>query len=150
MKIGIANDHAGVLMKNEIVNYLTQKGYEVKNYGTDTEESVDYPVYGEKIANAVKSKEVDLGIAICGTGIGISLAANKVPGIRAAVVSEPVSAGLAREHNNANIIAFGARIVGIEEAKAIVDAFLGKEFLGERHLRRVNMIDEIDKRSHKL
>lgn len=150
MKIGIANDHAGVLMKNEIVKYLTDKGFEVRNYGTDTEESVDYPVYGEKIANAVRSKEVDLGIAICGTGIGISLAANKVPGIRAAVVSEPVSARLARQHNNANIIAFGARIVGLEEAKAIVDAFLDNEFLGDRHLRRVNMIDEIDKRSHTL
>ena len=150
MKIGIANDHAGVLMKNEIVKYLTDKGFEVRNYGTDTEESVDYPVYGEKIANAVRSKEVDLGIAICGTGIGISLAANKVPGIRAAVVSEPVSARLARQHNNANIIAFGARIVGLEEAKAIVDAFLDNEFLGDRHLRRVNMIDEIDKKSHTL
>ena len=150
MRVGIGNDHAAVEMKNEIMAYLQEKGYEVVNFGTDTNESVDYPSYGEKVAVAVKNKEVDLGVIICGTGIGISLAANKVPDIRAAVVSEPVSARLAREHNNANIIAFGARIVGMEEAKAICDAFLGAEFLGDRHQRRVDMISEIDKRNHTL
>jgi ribose 5-phosphate isomerase B len=148
MRIGIANDHAAVEMKKEIVSYLESKGFEVVNYGTDTNDSVDYPLYGEKVATAIRDGEVDLGVLICGTGIGISLAANKVPGIRAAVVSEPISARLSREHNNANIIAFGARIVGLEEAKGIVDAFFGAEFLGERHERRVNMIDEVDKRNH--
>ncbi len=140
MRIGIGNDHTGVEMKQEITRHLEEKGYEVVNYGTDSRKSCDYPVYGEKVARAVAAKEVDLGVLICGTGIGISLAANKVNGIRAAAVSEPVSARLAREHNNANIIAFGARIVGIEEAKAIVDAWLDAEFLGGRHARRVDMI----------
>lgn len=140
MKIGIGNDHTGVEMKQEIAGYLEEKGYEVVNYGTDSSESCDYPVYGEKVARAVAAGEVDLGVLICGTGIGISLTANKVKGIRAAAVSEPVSARLARQHNNANIIAFGARIVGIEEAKAIVDAWLDAEFLGGRHAKRVDMI----------
>ncbi len=140
MKIGIGNDHTGVEMKQEIMRHLEEKGYEVVNYGTDSRESCDYPVYGEKVARAVAAKEVDLGVLICGTGVGISLAENKVKGIRAAAVSEPVSARLAREHNNANILAFGARIVGIEEAKAIVDAWLDAEFLGGRHARRVDMI----------
>ncbi len=148
MRIGIANDHAAVEMKKEIASYLESKGFEVVNYGTDDNASVDYPVYGEKVATAIRDKEVDLGVLICGTGIGISLAANKVPGIRAAVVSEPISARLSREHNNANIIAFGARIVGLEEAKGIVDAFFGAEFLGDRHARRVDMIDDVDKRNH--
>ncbi len=149
MKIGIGNDHAATEMKKEIMKYLQNQGYEVVNYGTDTNESCDYPIYGEKVALAVKNHEVDEGVLICGTGIGISLAANKVPGIRAASVSETVSARLAKEHNNANIIAFGARIVGIEEAKAIVSAFLNAKFQGGRHKIRVDIIDEIDKRDHK-
>lgn len=149
MKIGIGNDHAATEMKKEIMKYLQNQGYEVVNYGTDTNESCDYPIYGEKVALAIKNHEVDEGVLICGTGIGISLAANKVPGIRAASVSETVSARLAKEHNNANIIAFGARIVGIEEAKAIVSAFLNAKFQGGRHKRRVDIIDEIDKRDHK-
>ncbi len=149
MKIGIGNDHAATEMKKEIMKYLQNQGYEVVNYGTNTNESCDYPIYGEKVALAVKNHEVDEGVLICGTGIGISLAANKVPGIRAASVSETVSARLAKEHNNANIIAFGARIVGIEEAKAIVSAFLNAKFQGGRHKIRVDIIDEIDKRDHK-
>lgn len=149
MKIGIGNDHAATEMKKDIMKYLQNQGYEVVNYGTDTNESCDYPIYGEKVALAVKNHEVDEGVLICGTGIGISLAANKVPGIRAASVSETVSARLAKEHNNANIIAFGARIVGIEEAKAIVSAFLNAKFQGGRHKIRVDIIDEIDKRDHK-
>ena len=113
------------------------------NYGTDSSESCDYPVYGAKVGNAVASGEVDAGVLICGTGIGISIAANKVNGVRAAVVSEPVSARLTKEHNNANIIAFGARIVGSEMAKAIVDAWLDAKYIGSgRHERRVNMIEE--------
>ena len=111
MKIGIGNDHAAVDMKNEVVEYLKEKGYEVVNYGTDTTESCHYPAYGEKVGKAVASGEVDLGILICGTGVGISLAANKVKGIRAVVCSEPYSAKLSRQHNNTNILAFGARVV---------------------------------------
>lgn len=149
MKIAIANDHAAVEMKREIQSYLEEKGYEVINFGTDTNERCNYPDYGLKVAEAIKNGEADQGVLICGTGIGISLAANKVPGIRAAVCSEPVSARLAKQHNNANIIAFGARIVGIEEAKAIVDAFFGSEFLGGRHAMRVDLISEIEKKYNK-
>ena len=143
MKIGIGNDHVAVDTKNEIKEYLESKGYEVVNFGTDSKERCNYPVYGEAVANAVVSGEVDCGVLICGTGIGISIAANKVKGVRAAVVSEPVSARLTKEHNNANIIAFGARIVGSEMAKAIVDAWLDAKYIGSgRHERRVNMIEE--------
>ncbi len=146
MKIGLGNDHAALDMKWEIKKYLEDQGYEVVDYGTDTPESCDYPVYGEKVARAVVAKEVDYGILMCGTGIGISLAANKVKGIRAAVCSEPCSAKLSRQHNNANILAMGARIVGIEEAKMIVDAWLNAEFLGGRHAKRVDMITEIEEK----
>lgn len=145
MKIGIGNDHAAVAMKNDIVEYLKEKGYEVVNYGTDTSESCNYPEYGEKVGRAVVSGEVDLGILICGTGVGISLAANKVKGVRAVVCSEPYSAKLSRQHNNTNILAFGARVVGIEMAKMIVDEWLGAEFLGGRHQKRVDMIMAIEK-----
>ncbi len=146
MKIGLGNDHAALDMKWEIKKYLEDQGYEVVDYGTYTPESCDYPVYGEKVARAVVAKEVDYGILMCGTGIGISLAANKVKGIRAAVCSEPCSARLSRQHNNANILAMGARIVGIEEAKMIVDEWLHAEFLGGRHAKRVDMITEIEEK----
>ena len=126
-----------VEMKQQVVAYLKEKGYDVVNYGTDSTESCDYPVYGEKIGHAVVSGEVDFGIAICGTGLGISLAANKVHGIRAAVCSEPYTARLSRQHNNANVLAFGSRVIGIELAKMIIDEFLGAEFEGGRHQRRV-------------
>ena len=116
MKIAMGNDHAAVEMKQEIMAYLREKGYEVLNLGTDSSESCDYPLYGEKVGQAVASGEADLGIAICGTGIGISLAANKVPGIRAAVCSEPYSAKLSRMHNDTNVLCFGARVVGTELA----------------------------------
>ena len=140
MKIGIGNDHAAVAMKKEITGYLEELGYEVVNYGTDSDESCSYAVYGEKVARAVAAKDVDLGILICGTGLGISLAANKVRGIRAAVCSEPCTARLSRQHNDANILAFGARIIGIETAKEIVKAWLDAEFEGGRHQTRVDMI----------
>lgn len=143
--IGIGNDHAAVEMKNQIKEFLEEKGYQVINYGTDSDESCDYPIYGEKVGRAVAEGEVDAGVLICGTGIGISIAANKVKGVRAAVVSEPVSARLTKEHNNANIIAFGARIVGIEMAKEIVIAWLNAEYIGSgRHERRVDMIRKIE------
>ncbi len=144
MNIGIGNDHAGVEMKKEISEYLTQKGYVDVNYGTDTTSSVSYAEFGFKVAKAVANKEVDCGILICGTGVGISLSANKVHGIRAAVCSEPTTARLVKQHNNANIICFGARIIGIETAKEIVDAYLNAEFEGGRHQQRIDMITEIE------
>lgn len=144
MKIGIGNDHAAVDMKFEIVKYLEESGYEVVNFGTDTNDSCDYPVYGEKVARAVANGEVDKGILICGTGVGISLAANKVKGIRAAVCSESVTARFSRLHNDANILAFGARIVGVETAKDMVNVWLNTEFEGGRHQRRVDLIMKIE------
>lgn len=146
MKIGIGNDHVAVDMKNEIKKHLEDKGYTVVDFGTDSKERCDYPVYGEKVARAVVSGEVDKGILICGTGVGISLAANKVKGIRAVVCSEPYSAALSRRHNNTNILAFGARVVGIELAKMITDEWLNAEFEGGRHQRRVDMLSEIEER----
>ncbi len=148
MKIGIGNDHTAVEYKQEIAKHIRETyGYEVVNFGTDQSESYDYPLAGEAVANAVASGQVDLGIAICGTGIGISLAANKVRGIRCAVCSEPYSAKLSRMHNNSNVLAFGARVVGIEMAKMIVDAWLTASFEGGRHQRRVDMIMAIEAKS---
>lgn len=147
MKVGIANDHAAVDMKKELVEYLTKEGYEVVNFGTDTRESVDYPKYGEMVANAVAHHEVDRGIAICGTGEGIGISCNKVKGIRCCICSESYSAEYSRRHNDANVVAFGARVIGIETAKQIVDVFLKTEFEGGRHERRVNMIRDIESRN---
>ncbi|RDU24303.1 ribose 5-phosphate isomerase B [Anaerosacchariphilus polymeriproducens] len=144
MKIAIGNDHAAVELKNEIKAYLEGKGHELIDFGTNTNESCDYPNFGEAVGKAVVNNEAECGVLICGTGIGISIAANKVKGVRAAVCSEPVSARLTKEHNNANVIAFGARIVGVEVAKAIVDAYLDAEYEGERHQRRVDMISAIE------
>lgn len=144
MKIAIGNDHAAVEMKQKIQKYLEELGHEVINYGTDTHESCDYPAYGEKVGHAVVDGEADCGVLICGTGVGISIAANKVKGVRAAVCSDVTTAHLVKEHNNANIIAFGARIVGIEVAKDIVKAYLEAEYLGGRHAKRVAMIHEIE------
>lgn len=146
MKIAIGNDHSAVELKNIIREHLEQKGYEVLNLGTDSSESCDYPVYGEKVGQAVASGEADLGIAICGTGVGISLAANKVKGIRACVCSEPYTAKLSRMHNNTNVLAFGARVVGSELARMIVDQWLEAEFEGGRHQRRVDMLMAIEKK----
>ncbi len=146
MKIAIGNDHVAVEMKQQITQYLQEKGIEVVNYGTDSSERCDYPVYGEAVANAVAKGEADCGILICGTGVGISLSANKVKGIRAVVCSEPYSARLSKQHNNTNILAFGARVIGIELAKMIVDEWLNAEFEGERHQRRVDMIAAIEEK----
>lgn len=144
MKIAIGNDHAAVEMKFEIKKYLEEKGHEVVNFGTDTNDSCDYPIFGKKVADAVASGECDCGVLICGTGVGISIAANKVKGIRAAVCSDPVTAELTKRHNDANIIAFGARIVGIETAKKIVDAYLETEYEGGRHQNRIDIISDIE------
>lgn len=147
MKIAIGNDHAAVDMKNTIKTYLEEKGYEVINFGTDTTESVDYPLYGEMVANAVVSGKAELGIAICGTGVGISIACNKVNGVRAVCCSEPYSAKLSRIHNNSNVLCFGARVIGPELAKMIVDEWLAAEFIDGRHQKRVDIISEIEKRN---
>lgn len=144
MKLAIGNDHVGYEMKLEIIRHLEERGYEVVDYGAYSAERSDYPVYGEIVARAVASGECDAGVLICGTGVGISISANKVHGIRAAVCSEPVTAALTKRHNNANIIAFGARIVGIETAKAIVDAWLDAEFEGGRHAHRVGLMMDIE------
>lgn len=144
MKIGIGNDHAAVEMKNEVVEFLKGLGHEVVNYGTDTHESCNYPEYGEKVGRAVVAGDVDAGILICGTGVGISLAANKVKGVRAVVCSEPYSAKLSKQHNNTNVLAFGARVIGIELAKMIITEWLNAEFEGGRHQTRVDMIMDIE------
>lgn len=144
MRIGIGNDHAAIEMKNDVAAYLEEKGIEVVNFGTNEPVSCNYPEYGEKVGRAVASGEVDLGIVICGTGVGISLAANKVKGVRAVVCSEPYSAKLSRQHNNTNVLAFGARVIGIEMAKMIIDEWLGAEFMGGRHQTRVDMIMAIE------
>ena len=122
MKIAMGNDHTAIELKNIIKEFVESKGYEVIDLGTNSTESCDYPVYGEKVGRAVASGEADLGIAICGTGVGISIAANKVNGIRAAVCSDTATARLVKQHNNANIIAFGERIVGVELAKEMIAA----------------------------
>ncbi len=141
MKLVLANDHAGVELKFEVKAYLEELGHEVIDIGAQDRTPCDYPVVGKKAGEMVASGEVDGGVLICGTGVGISMAANKVKGVRAAVCSEPVTARLVKEHNHVNMIAFGERIVGVETAKAILDAWLGSEFLGGRHQRRVDMLD---------
>lgn len=144
MRIAMGNDHSALELKNIIKKFVESKGHEVIDLGTNSTESCDYPIYGEKVGRAVASGQADLGIAICGTGLGISLAANKVKGIRACVCSEPYTARLSRLHNNANVLAFGARVVGSELAKMIVETWLEAEFEGQRHARRVQMIMDIE------
>lgn len=144
MKIAIGNDHAGYDMKLEIKKMLEEKGYEVSDFGHHSSESCDFPIYGKKVAESVASGETDCGVLICGTGIGISLAANKVKGIRCAHCNDPLSARLTKQHNNANIIAFGARIIGIETARAIVNEWLDAEFLGGKYQRRIDMLTAIE------
>lgn len=144
MKLAIGNDHVAVEMKREIKAHLEAQGVEVVDVGTNEPGSFNYPISGYKVAKLVASGEVDGGVLICGTGVGISLAANKVEGIRACVCSEPFTARMSKQHNNANIIAFGARVVGIELAKMIVDEWLHAEFQGGRHQTRVDMITEIE------
>jgi len=144
MKLAIGNDHAAVELKEIIAAYLQEKGIEVLDFGAKSGERCDYPVPGYAVGKAVAEGNVDGGVLICGTGVGISIAANKVAGVRCCVCSEPVTARLCRQHNNANIIAFGARIVGEETAKAIVDAWLNAEFEGGRHQGRIELFDRIE------
>lgn len=150
MKIGLGCDHGGYNLKNDIMIYLESKGIECVDFGTkNASDSVDYPVYGEAVANAVVSKEVDYGILCCGTGIGISLAANKVPGIRCAVVSDVFSAKMSKAHNDANMLSLGERVLGKGLALEIVEAWINTSFEGDRHSKRVDMIKEIEKKHNK-
>jgi ribose 5-phosphate isomerase B len=149
MKIAIGSDHAGLSLKNEVVKHLQEKQVEFHDFGAYSEESCDYPDFAEKVAEEVVNKNFDFGILVCGTGIGISIAANKVPGIRAALCSDTFSAHACREHNDANILALGARVVGTGVALDIVDSFLGAEFQGIRHQRRIDKISQIEKKYSK-
>lgn len=144
MKVVFACDHAGLPLKEAVIRHLKELGHEVVDEGCFTAERVDYPVMGEKAARKVASGECAMGVLICGTGIGISMAANRVRGVRAAVCSEPYSAELSRRHNNANMIAFGARVVGEGLAYSILDAFFSAEFEGGRHAARVEQIERIE------
>lgn len=141
MKIAIGNDHAATDYKNEIVKFLEKEGHEVINLGTDSHESVDYPVFAKKVCNVVVKKEADFGILLCGTGIGVSIAANKIEGIRAALLYNEYSARLTKQHNNANVIAFGARVMGIDLILSCIKAYMESEYEGGRHQRRIDMLE---------
>lgn len=145
--IALGCDHGGFALKQEIMKHLDEKGLAYQDYGTDSAESCDYPIYGEAVGRAVASGECELGIIICGTGIGISMAANKVKGVRAALCGDCFSAEMTRKHNDANVLALGARVVGPGLALKIVDTFLENEFEGGRHARRVALLSDIESRN---
>lgn len=149
MKIAIGCDHGGFDLKQEIIKYLESEKYEVKDFGTYSTESCDYPDYALPVAESVAKGEYEFGILICGTGIGIGISANKVPGIRAALCSDTFSAHATREHNNANILTMGERVVGPGLAIDIVKTFLTSEFQGGRHTRRIDKITAIEKKYSK-
>ena len=149
MKIAIGSDHGGYFLKEHIKRYLQEKEYDIEDFGTHSSESVDYPDIAVKVAEAVAEGQYERGILLCGTGLGISIAANKVKGIRAAVVSECFSARMSRLHNDANILALGGRVVGPDLATEILDVWLETPFEGGRHERRVNKISEIEKKQSK-
>lgn len=140
MRIAIASDHAAFALKADLASWLAEAGHQVNDLGPAGIESVDYPDYGYKLAEEIAAGSAEFGVALCGSGIGISIAANRHPACRAALVSEPLSARLAREHNDANVIAMGARLIGIEMAKACIETFLATPFEGERHQRRVQKL----------
>ena len=144
--IAIGSDHGGFALKQDVMKHLTELGLEYKDYGTYTEDSCDYPVYGEAVARAVAGGEAEKGIVICGTGIGISISANKVKGIRAALCGDCFSAEFTRRHNDANVLAMGARVVGPGLALKIVDTFLTTEFEGGRHAKRIALIADIEEK----
>ena len=143
MRIALAADHAGYQLKDELVRWLSEQGHVVTDLGTNGPESVDYPEFGRKLADAVASGNAERGVAVCGSGIGISIAINREPACRCARVDDPLSAALAREHNDANVLAIGARLIGSDMAKACVAAFLGTDFAGGRHQRRVDQLSQI-------
>jgi ribose 5-phosphate isomerase B len=142
MRIALAADHAGYMLKDELVGWLREQGQDVTDLGTNGPESVDYPEYGRRLADALASGQAERGIAVCGSGIGISIAVNREPRCRCARVDDPLSAQLAREHNDANVLAFGARLIGSDMAKACVAAFLDTDFAGGRHKRRVDQLSQ--------
>ena len=142
MRIALAADHAGFALKDELAAWLSEQGHEVLDLGTNSGDSVDYPQFGSKLARAVASGEAERGVAVCGSGIGISIAINREPKCRCARVDDPLSAALAREHNDANVIALGARLIGPDMARACVSAFLGTDFAGGRHQRRVDQLSQ--------
>lgn len=142
--IAIGSDHGGYLLKEEIKKHLKEKGYEFKDLGTDSTASCDYPVYAEKVCRAVQSGECEKGILICGTGIGMSMCANKCKGIRAAVCGDHFSAEFTRKHNNANVLCLGARVIGAGVAMQLVDIFLTTEYEGGRHEKRVEMMMQLE------
>ncbi len=142
MRIALAADHAGYELKDELARWLTELGYQVQDLGTNTADSVDYPHYGTKLARAIATGAAERGVVVCGSGIGISIAVTRDPHCRCARVEEPVSAALAREHNDANVLALGARLIGADMAKACVAAFLGTDFAGGRHQRRVDQLSQ--------
>lgn len=144
MRIAIASDHAAIDMKAQLAEYLRGEGHDVDDLGPDNGDSVDYPDFGYKLASAVSRGGAEFGVALCGSGIGISIAVNRNSNCRCALVSEPLSARLSREHNDANVIAMGARLTGVEMAKSCLDAFLGTEFGGDRHQRRVDKLSAPD------
>ena len=143
-RIAIVSDHAAVELKAALAGHLRAAGYEVTDLGPATTDSVDYPTYGYKLADEIAAGRADKGVALCGSGIGISIAINRNPACRCALVSEPLSATLARTHNDANVLAMGARLIGPEMAKACLDAFFGADFLGDRHQRRVDQLSNPD------
>jgi ribose 5-phosphate isomerase B len=146
MKISIGSDHAGFELKEKIKKYLQELGHEYEDFGTNSNESVDYPDFALKVAESVARKKCDRGILICGSGLGMSMAANKVPGIRAALCSNSEMARLSREHNDANVLTIGARLMDENTAKEIVRVWLTTKFEGNRHLRRINKISEIEQK----
>ncbi|MBU4542123.1 MAG: ribose 5-phosphate isomerase B [Firmicutes bacterium] len=149
MKIAIGSDHGGLALKEVIKPFLIEQGHEVVDYGTATTNSCDYPIYGERVGEAVSFGDCDRGIAICGTGLGISMAVNKVPGIRAALCTNEFMAEMSREHNDANVLVLGARVLGEGLAMRIVAIWLATEFAGNRHQRRIDGITAIEKKYSK-
>jgi ribose 5-phosphate isomerase B len=143
MRIALAADHAGYVLKDELARWLSDQGHEIEDLGTNGPESVDYPEFGSRLARVVGSGGAERGIVVCGSGIGISIAVNRDPRCRCARVDEPLSAALAREHNDANVLALGARLIGSDMAKACVSAFLGTEFAGGRHQRRIDQLSQL-------
>jgi len=143
MRIALAADHAGYLLKDELAKWLSEAGHEVTDLGTNGPESVDYPEFGARLANEVASGKAERGIVVCGSGIGVSIAVNRNPACRCARVDEPLSATLAREHNDANVLAVGARLMGVDMAKDCVLAFINTQFAGGRHQRRVDQLSHL-------
>ena len=144
MKIVIASDHAAFIAKQELILYLENKGLEVQDLGTNSEDSVDYPLYGQKVAQSILKGYCNRGIVICGTGIGISIAANRFKNIRATLCTSTIHAEMARRHNNSNVLALGARVTKMKDIKDIVDVWLDTKFEGGRHQDRLKLIDEIE------